>query len=142
MEERYRQTADWDIKPDATAYSTVINAWSEVGTELAALRAERLLGRMEALYDDGDDEMKPTIIPVTACIKAWSNTVDDAGKDVVAEHVDELLSTAVEKYESGDDSMRPTDITFSYATKAMLNDTYGPDRIAVLQDRVILKTSV
>ena len=81
--------------------------------------------------------MKPTIIPVTACIKAWSNAIEDAGKDVVAEHVDELLSTAVEKYESGDDSMRPTDITFSYATKAMINDSRGPDRIAAPQERVI-----
>ena len=81
--------------------------------------------------------MKPTITQVATCFTAWGNAIEGAGKAVVAEHVDELLSTAVEKYEIGADSMRPTDITFSYATKAMINDSRGPDRIAAPQEWVI-----
>jgi hypothetical protein len=73
MQHDYDQFQKKSIKPNASNFATVIDAWAAVSsvTEGAAERAETILNRLDQLHR-GDVDLKPTLACYRGVITAWA----------------------------------------------------------------------
>ena len=113
LEAQYEATGVEDVKPDAVAYGTVINAWAESGARGSAERAASLLRRMSNLHKStGDNDIKPDAVAYTAVIKAMvaAGRRGEAGSEDNAERVLRRMERLYE--ETGDEDIRPDVVTY------------------------------
>jgi pentatricopeptide repeat protein len=77
MEEMYQSGYNTFAKPNTITYNTVISAWARSGDPNAFRHGERLLERMHALQDAGDDAVAPDARSYTALMKAVARSSSD-----------------------------------------------------------------
>ena len=95
------------IEPNVASWTIVISAWarlSKKNNKKAADRADRLLKRMEALYDEGRISFGPDAIVLVTCMNAFAFSKTSEGPQKAEEILDEMN----ERYMDGDDSMKPS----------------------------------
>jgi len=105
--------ADDGLKPNTRTLSLVLEAWACCAQDNgdAAKRAEKILNRMEELYNKGFN-VKPNYISFTTCITAWARSKENEGYD--AERAQALLDRMLQLYESsGDKDFMPSTTTFN-----------------------------
>lgn len=147
MEELHGAGND-DVSPDAFTFSSLIKAWTAAAssgrggrkaagsgggdtdddTDLlgrsAAERAQQLLDRMEQLYRNGDDDVKPNKVVYNSVIHAWARS-GEAGS---AQRAENLLARMQQqaKVGDGDDDVMPDVVTFNSVIDAWARaDEYG-----------------
>ena len=101
MEELYQQQNSHDglyIQPNAACYTTVIDAWLHSDSEDAAVRAQALLDRMEALYDEKDDvTVQPNAVTYMLVCQAWADSHNDNFSGESAERAEQILERMKER---------------------------------------------
>jgi len=133
---------DGGVSPDAFTFSSLIKAWTSASSankknkpaddgaessdllgRSAAERAQQLLDRMEGLYRDGDDNVKPTTVVYNSVMAAWAKS-GEAGS---AERAEDLLARMQQMAKtSGDASVRADTISFNSAIDAWARaEEYG-----------------
>jgi len=139
-----------DVSPDAFTFSSLIKAWTAAAssgkgrrkaagsgggvddtdddTDLlgrsAAERAQQLLDRMEQLYRNGDDAVKPNKVVYNSVIHAWARS-GEAGS---AQRAEDLLARMQQqaKVGDGDDDVKPDVVTFNSVIDAWARaEEYG-----------------
>jgi len=139
-----------DVSPDAFTFSSLIKAWTAAAssgkgrrkaagsgggvddtdddTDLlgrsAAERAQQLLDRMEQLYRNGDDDVKPNKVVYNSVIHAWARS-GEAGS---AQRAEDLLARMQQqaKVGDGDDDVKPDVVTFNSVIDAWARaEEYG-----------------
>ena len=121
--ERQYIAGDEAVKPDIKSFNSCINAWSRTGGPGAGLRAEQLLDRIEALYEDTeDDDIKPNQITYASVIHAHAKSF----KKGCGEFAEAILDHMEELYEDdGVVEARPNPIAFSAVLQAWKNSEVG-----------------
>lgn len=147
MEELHNAGND-DVSPDAFTFSSLIKAWTAAAssgrggrkaagsgggdtdddTDLlgrsAAERAQQLLDRMEQLYRNGDDDVKPNKVVYNSVIHAWARS-GEAGS---AQRAEDLLARMQQQaiVGEGDDDVKPDVVTFNSVIDAWARaEEYG-----------------
>jgi hypothetical protein len=94
-----------DIRPNATSFSTCIDAFGNSGDRNAGRRAEELLAEMDELYQAGDESMRPSLICHSSAINAWAKSrAKDAGIRAEA-----LLEKMQMMNANGNEDMKPNE---------------------------------
>eukprot|EP00978_Attheya_sp_CCMP212_P013605 scaffold34157_cov52-Attheya_sp.AAC.2 len=105
--------ADDGLKPNTRTLSLVLEAWACCAHDNgdAAERAEKILNRMEELYNKGFN-VKPNYISFTTCITAWARSKENGGYG--AERAQAILDRMLQLYESsGDKDFMPSTTTIN-----------------------------
>ena len=96
-----------DLEPNVATWTIVISAWarlSKKNNRSAADKADRLLKRMESLYQDGRVSFGPDSIAYVTCMNAFAFSQNANGPPRAEEILDEMN----ERYLDGDDTMKPS----------------------------------
>ena len=80
----------------------------------SAQKAESILKRMESMYENGDKEMKPTVVSYTSAINAWVLSVD-SGK---ARKARDILLNMDRMFKEGNKDVKPNVFAFSSVINA------------------------
>mgnify|MGYP005680687427 CR=1 FL=1 len=72
-------------------YNVVINSLAKSGGKDAAKEAEKLLGKMHKLYEEGDLHVKPNVVTYGAVIDAYAKS----GEKYAAARADTLLAKMI-----------------------------------------------
>ena len=72
-------------------YNVVINSLAKSGGKNAAREAEKLLGKMDILYENGDVNVKPNVVTYGAVIDAYAKS----GEKHAAARADALLAKMI-----------------------------------------------
>lgn len=103
------------IRPDVRSYTKVINAISRSGRIDAGEVAEKILKRMEKLYETGENmSVKPNTYTYTGVIEAYANS-GAHGAAHEAARICELMET---KFDEGDLDVKPTARSFNAVINA------------------------
>ena len=108
MDTRSKQLDDESIRPDTTAYTTLIQIYANSGRPDSVQNALRWFDKMERLYEDGDVRSKPNKVTYTALINCWRRS----GLEEAGEEAEKILS-AMESKCRGDLDLKPD--AFVYA---------------------------
>ena len=104
--DQYLQEGVKEIEPNIATWSIVLRAWGKLSklNKRAPERADKLMRRLEVLYEDGKTSFGPDIIVYISVLNAWafSKTIEGPRK------AQEILYEMYEKYMDGDDTMKPT----------------------------------
>ena len=101
---------DPDYLPNAKTFASVLNAWAKSGSPNAVGVADRILHRMEDLYNrTGSDELKPNLIVFTQMFPILSN----CGDSRAATRAKELLQKMHDLYLAGYQDVRPDATTYA-----------------------------
>lgn len=102
MEKLY-QAGHYDLKPNILIFNSTINAWSEVATEKAAKRADKLFKRIVHSSD-----LQPNTVTFNILMKVWvKSNVSDA-----AETVDCIFDQMEKLCCCGNKNAKPDGITY------------------------------
>ena len=95
------------IEPNDVSYTSVVVGWTNSEDPDAAIKAEKILWRMERLYQSGRELVKPNVITFSAVINAYSKRGD-------AKKAERLLQKMQQNYEKDMDlCMKPNVFTVS-----------------------------
>eukprot|EP00550_Attheya_septentrionalis_P002054 CAMPEP_0198289372 /NCGR_PEP_ID=MMETSP1449-20131203/7569_1 /TAXON_ID=420275 /ORGANISM="Attheya septentrionalis, Strain CCMP2084" /LENGTH=930 /DNA_ID=CAMNT_0043987681 /DNA_START=135 /DNA_END=2924 /DNA_ORIENTATION=+ len=122
----YSSGTNVDVKPDAIAYSALINSWKQSD---APERAEEVLVKMNSLIDGGETDLIPNR---TNCFNAVIAAYARQGNALKAE---EILKQMIEISES-DESCQPVAITYNSIIDAWAKS--GEKRLAAERAEEIL----
>ena len=98
---------EFDEEPNIATWTIVISAWTRLakkgfrGTEE---RADKLLKRMESLFEDGRTSFGPDAIAYVTCMNAWAFSKNKFGPT----QAELILNEMHERYMDGDDTMKPS----------------------------------
>ena len=95
------------LEPNIATWTIVISAWarlSKKNSKDAADNADKLLKRMETLYEAGRITFPPDVITYVTCMNALAYSKKPNGPY----RAEELLDEMNEKYLDGDDTMKPS----------------------------------
>lgn len=88
---------------------TFLTAWAKRGGKEAAVRAQKLLDNMHALYDaEGVDDAKPDTISYNVVI----NAIAKSGAKGAAQEAESLLDKMHALHEAGDPDIKPNVVTY------------------------------
>jgi len=76
MDDDFQSGRNTNAKPNAVSYNTVLMANTYLNGEEAASNAYRILQKIEQIYKDGDENMKPDSITYYMVIKTFSRVQD------------------------------------------------------------------
>ena len=63
-----------EATPNSRSYNAALAAWAKCRMKGSAARAQTLLERMESLYRDGNQNLKPDVYSYTVCfLNSWNN---------------------------------------------------------------------
>ena len=68
-----------DMRPDATSYTSVMNAWSEGGSRSAPRMDEQIMRHMRDLWDAGNAAAGPDTVAYNTALKAWDLCGEEGG---------------------------------------------------------------
>jgi len=107
LDDRSKLLEDESLRPDAHAYTTLLQIFSQNGH---SERAQNWFKIMEKQYQGGDFKSKPNKVTYTALINCWRNS-GQAEAGVIAE---QILSMMERKYkEEGDWGLKPDAFAFA-----------------------------
>lgn len=113
----YRQGAGYEYtKPHGIMYNAVMDSIARSGIPHAGEKARNLLNEMRALYDAGDEEMKPSRRSFNAVMLAYR--LD--GQAV--EKVENILLSMEELADEEGLDVAPNTVSYNTAMKAMVED--------------------
>ena len=97
-------------QPNVISYSSIIDCWSRSGSLKGAMKAQRLLDKMESLYLSGENKLlKPNIITYTSVLTAYARTNTVEG----ARRAQKLLGRVKDLYaESKDKDIKPNIVSY------------------------------
>eukprot|EP00554_Chaetoceros_debilis_P007409 CAMPEP_0194072582 /NCGR_PEP_ID=MMETSP0149-20130528/290_1 /TAXON_ID=122233 /ORGANISM="Chaetoceros debilis, Strain MM31A-1" /LENGTH=1273 /DNA_ID=CAMNT_0038752479 /DNA_START=363 /DNA_END=4187 /DNA_ORIENTATION=+ len=140
MEQRYLRSKREDVRPLTITYSTVLNAWANVGR---AENAERLLKRFIALAEDAGSEtdyVKPNLICFNSVISAWANKGGKESAENAMKIFQSMEELAVSDKENFKD-IYPDTITYSSVISAFARsgrDDAGDRAMELLEQSIRL----
>ena len=77
------------VKPNRVNYNTCIDAWAKAGS---ARKAEKLLQKMEQLYEEtGDEELKPSVRDFNTVLDAYAKSIDAVEPGDAAKQAERLI---------------------------------------------------
>lgn len=86
------------IQPNAACYTTVMDGWVQSDYEDAAMKAQILLDRLQALYDETNDEsLRPNEVSFMLVCQAWADTYTDDFTGETAERAEKILQRMKEQ---------------------------------------------
>lgn len=91
--ETLHQDGKINVKPDAIAYVTCMNAYAFSKGGNGAMEAEQLLGEMNENYIDGDDTMKPSARSVRIVLDAYVKNGDMIAAEDLLDSYEEYLES-------------------------------------------------
>lgn len=75
MEERH-ETSPSNVAPDATSYTTVINAWARSREKDAAIQAEQVLQKAKESFAAGNELARPNALTYNSMINCYAKSND------------------------------------------------------------------
>jgi hypothetical protein len=127
-----------NVEPDTSSYNGVLESWANSKTDEGMERALKIWRHMEALHEQGNARVKPTVRTVNSIITAYAKRIpnlngDEALKEARAAHA--VLEEMVQKYEqtrNADDQVDVTTYTSvmdAYARCASLEATQAAEQL-------------
>ena len=134
MENRFEETQDETLRPNAVSYVTMIDAFVRQDEATAAQRAQLTVDRMVRLYAKGKGHIRPSRMVYNALINAWSRS-GESGAALKAEQILQWMET---QYRAGDDLVKPDEVTFCGVLNAWANmaEQGGAERAQQILDHV------
>jgi hypothetical protein len=132
IQELHEKTKFQQLKPKASEFLRVMNAWASEGNDSsgnAAQHAENLLQEMQSRFMGGDLEMKPTALHSTVVISAWARS---ERHDLVAK-CRAVFDDVANTYNKGDDEARPDTALYGAVFKAYSRVGDGEGAVVFLQ---------
>mmetsp|Transcript_13927 Transcript_13927/g.27182 ORF Transcript_13927/g.27182 Transcript_13927/m.27182 type:complete len:625 (+) Transcript_13927:54-1928(+) len=105
------------IVPNTISFTNAITAWARCTRKDSAKRAQALLDRMHALYDEGWTHVQPNKISYNSVITAWARSAEKGS----AKKAEELLRRMYEFYEAegGAVDLKPDSRSFNAVINAV-----------------------
>ena len=95
-----------NVQPNVKSWGSVILAWTESGLPDAADNAQRVLDKMESLYQRSNSRRMPNVVCYTTVMGAWCSS----GR---LDRTEEILKKMEKQYEvTGDEEVRPNSISY------------------------------
>ena len=92
------------VKPNATSFNTVINAWAKARRKDSGERAEEWLERLYELGErTSDDDQRPDTTTFNATLDAWAKS----GHPDAPHKAEAILNRMFELYEGGMEQVKP-----------------------------------
>ncbi|GAX27381.1 hypothetical protein FisN_17Lh237 [Fistulifera solaris] len=118
--------------PNYVSYLNLIQAWSIVGQ---ATRVEAIVQQMRTLYENGNEDLRPDSVILTALISAHArskspNKVKD-NREEAATRAYNLLQELKDAYKNGDESLKPNVVCYNAVMNglARMKDPYRVSRL-------------
>lgn len=105
------------VKPNSATFNHVMDAWAGSNDSEASSRAERILEKMEALYEAGIKDVSPNRDTYSAFI----NVLVKSGKKGSVAKAEQALAKMEAKFRAGEYSMRPSEVTYNIVINALAN---------------------
>ena len=68
---RMEESRDKNVRPNTLTYSVIIDLYAKVGN---ATKAIELLDRMELMYNEGNDKVRPNEVTYNACLNSLAKS--------------------------------------------------------------------
>ena len=91
-----------------------MNAISKSKEKDAASRAERILNKMQRMYEQGCDDVRPDTLSFASVLNAYANSAERGS----AEKAEKILKHMQLLHKNGNDSVVPNTICFATVIKA------------------------
>jgi len=115
--DHYSNSDDHLVKPNAATFNYAIDAWACSNNSEASSRAERILEKMEALYEAGNRDVSPNRDTYSAFI----NVLVKSGKNGSVAKAERALAKMEKEFRAGEQSMRPSEFTYNIVINALAN---------------------
>jgi hypothetical protein len=105
--DEYLETGQRDLEPNVATWTIVLSAWAKLSRKNnrgAAVRANRLLERMESLHKEGRISFGPDAIVYISTMNAWAFSKTTEGP----QRATDILLEMYERYLDGDNTMKPS----------------------------------
>ena len=115
LQYRYDTSKDPNLMPNTVSFNSTLSAFSKASNKHDVEQAESIVKKMEDLYNQGYNDVKPDAFTLTNLIScyAYSNVKGSA------ERAEEILQQMQAMYdEDGDNKMRPTKASFGAVLNA------------------------
>jgi len=108
------------VLPNLQTYNSLISAWGNSKQQGAPMMAESILYKLECIFLDGNDDMKPSVVSYTSAINAWAKSLE-RGK---AKKAQAILERMKRNSDSGRINVEPNTVTYTSVINACAT-TYG-----------------
>jgi hypothetical protein len=115
--ERLHLGGNDEVKPDATSFSTVINAWARSQNPGKAERSQNIMRHMKELYKDGNNDVRPNVIIYNSVLNACAFTAGDLIEQNRAMEIAHSTLMELEKSEYG----KPDQVTYGTFLRVCAN---------------------
>lgn len=92
------------VEPDSFSMTNVISAWANCNNPE---RAEAILNNMQAIYEEGNQNMKPTTVSFGAVLNAFARTGNATRAKDIVDHMEELQDN------EGFEEMKPNSVIYN-----------------------------
>lgn len=108
------QNGPSSIRPNAITFNTVLDAISKSKLPGSAARAEKILNKMQLIYEEGWNELRPDTFSFASVLNAYANS-DEPDAAAKAE---EILKHMHLIHQNGNNNVIPNTICFATVIKA------------------------
>ncbi len=122
--DEYLETGQRDLEPNVATWTIVLSAWAKLSRKNnrgAAVRANRLLERMESLHKEGRISFGPDAIVYISTMNAWAFSKTTEGPQCATD----ILLEMYERYLDGDNTMKPSAKNIRVVLEAWIGSEEG-----------------
>jgi pentatricopeptide repeat protein len=115
LQQMYDLAKSWDepsLVPNTVSFNAVLSAWAQSGDRAAPHRSEKVLTRMQALYEQGQADCQPNVASFNTVLNCWEKWANSTMREA-PERAEAILHHMHHLFDAGNMGVKPNVVSYS-----------------------------